>query len=174
MKQYPTTREELAQTFALRGYKRGAEIGVHRAAYSTHLMRTISGLELFCVDPWVPYFETTVEKMFANYAKALRNLRPWPKAVIWKTTSLEASIEVANGSLDFVYIDGQHDFDNVMLDIILWAPKVRKGGIVSGHDYNVNKFFAVLEAVSYYRTHHEGIEVHCTQDHPASFWWEVP
>jgi hypothetical protein len=37
-----------------------------------------------------------------------------------------------------VYIDGDHSYDFVMLDMILWGRKVRKGGIVSGHDYYYN------------------------------------
>ncbi len=38
-------------------------------------------------------------------------------------------------SLDFVFIDGNHDFEYVVEDICKWTKKVRKGGIVSGHDY---------------------------------------
>ena len=40
-----------------------------------------------------------------------------------------------DGSLDFVYIDGNHYFEYVVQDIAFWSKKVRKGGIVSGHDY---------------------------------------
>jgi hypothetical protein len=43
--------------------------------------------------------------------------------------------DVTNGSLDFVYIDGNHRFEQVVADLAAWAPKVRPGGIVAGHDY---------------------------------------
>jgi hypothetical protein len=37
--------------------------------------------------------------------------------------------------LDFVYIDGNHIFKNVAEDLWEWSRKVRKGGIVAGHEY---------------------------------------
>ena len=41
----------------------------------------------------------------------------------------------ADESLDFVYIDAAHDYKSVKDDIGEWDKKVRKGGIVAGHDY---------------------------------------
>lgn len=38
-------------------------------------------------------------------------------------------------SLDFVFIDANHEFKEVACDISEWSKKVRKGGIVAGHDY---------------------------------------
>ena len=38
-------------------------------------------------------------------------------------------------SLDFVFIDGNHEFQQATNDIAEWSKKVRKGGIVSGHDF---------------------------------------
>ena len=48
---------------------------------------------------------------------------------------MDATADFADGSLDFVYIDGAHDFKNVACDICEWSKKVRVGGIVFGHDY---------------------------------------
>ncbi|GAI15065.1 unnamed protein product [marine sediment metagenome] len=42
---------------------------------------------------------------------------------------------IANNSLDFVYIDGSHTYESVAEDIILYYPKLKKGGLLSGHDY---------------------------------------
>jgi predicted O-methyltransferase YrrM len=39
--------------------------------------------------------------------------------------------------LDFVYIDGLHDFKSVIDDIAAWYPLVRKGGVVGGHDFTI-------------------------------------
>lgn len=38
-------------------------------------------------------------------------------------------------SLDFAYIDAQHHFEAIREDIELWYPKIRRGGILSGHDF---------------------------------------
>jgi len=37
--------------------------------------------------------------------------------------------------LDFVYIDGHHGFKYVAEDICEWSKKVRKGGVIAGHDF---------------------------------------
>jgi predicted O-methyltransferase YrrM len=39
------------------------------------------------------------------------------------------------GSFDFVYIDARHDYASALEDIRDWWPKVRRGGILAGHDY---------------------------------------
>jgi hypothetical protein len=41
----------------------------------------------------------------------------------------------AEGSLDFVFIDGDHSYEGVRQDITNWLPKVRRGGTLAGHDY---------------------------------------
>lgn len=38
--------------------------------------------------------------------------------------------------LDFLFIDGSHDYDDVKADYILYSPLVRKGGIIAFHDIN--------------------------------------
>lgn len=38
------------------------------------------------------------------------------------------------GTLDFCYIDGAHDYESVCADIKAWAPTVRRGGVLAGHD----------------------------------------
>ena len=46
-----------------------------------------------------------------------------------------ASTLFADESLDFVYIDADHREEFVRKDIELWFPKLKKGGVISGHDY---------------------------------------
>jgi len=49
--------------------------------------------------------------------------------------SVTASKQFDNESLDFVYIDANHTYDAIKQDIDVWTPKVKKGGIIGGHDY---------------------------------------
>ena len=48
---------------------------------------------------------------------------------------MEAIKDFKPESLDFVYIDANHSYKNMKDDIEGWSKIVRKGGIVSGHDY---------------------------------------
>lgn len=49
--------------------------------------------------------------------------------------SVEAAKTYKDNSLDFVFIDASHDFKSVLEDVHSWFPKVKKGGIIAGHDY---------------------------------------
>lgn len=51
--------------------------------------------------------------------------------------SLEAASLYKDGSIDFVFIDASHDYENVLNDIQAWFSKVKnKTGVISGHDYS--------------------------------------
>ena len=52
-----------------------------------------------------------------------------------RADSIAASVFYANESLDFVFIDAAHDYHSVLADINAWLPKVKIGGIISGHDF---------------------------------------
>lgn len=121
-------RVELAKYFNDLGFKYGAEIGVFTGYFSEILCQAMPGLRLVCVDPW------SWGKYQRHEEEALARLAPY-NTDIMKTTSEEAAPKIKDGSLDFVYIDAAHDYENVKKDIELWTPKVRKGGIVSGDDF---------------------------------------
>jgi hypothetical protein len=169
------TREDLASLFGDLGYQIGAEIGVMEADYSLVLFKNNRHLKkLYCIDSWKGYvdhkYNIPQERMDRAYQKTLERLNGYPVEIIRKN-SVEASKDIPDGSLDFVYIDGGHDFDNVMLDLIHWIPKVRLKGIISGHDYRVARNFQVVEAVEAYRTHHDVQPLYKTGEKHASFLW---
>lgn len=66
-----------------------------------------------------------------------------------RSTSTEASTLYEDNSLDFILIDAAHDYENVLLDLQHWYPKLRTGGIIAGDDLPwegvkqaVDEFFA--------------------------------
>ncbi|SDD85095.1 Methyltransferase domain-containing protein [Sphingomonas sp. YR710] len=52
-----------------------------------------------------------------------------------RMSSRDAAALIDNDSLDFVYIDANHSFSSTSEDLDLWFPKLKIGGIFSGHDY---------------------------------------
>lgn len=174
------TRLDLAALFGELQFKTGAEIGVAGGRYSLILLDANPHLtRLICVDPWQPYGENwrSDAHQEETYQAARAALSGLP-AELWRMTSLEASLRVEDASLDFVFIDGAHDFDNVMLDVILWARKVKRGGIVSGHDYMHFTRSGVVEAVNAYTQWHR-IELNVIGRNPSAenrddrqpCWW---
>jgi len=72
----------------------------------------------------------------AYYEEVKVKLAPYNCEII-KATSMDAVKTFADESLDFVYIDANHNYEFVRDDIREWSKKVRKGGIVCGDDYYV-------------------------------------
>lgn len=67
---------------------------------------------------------------------------------IVKGRSTDAAHHFKNRSIDFVFIDAAHDYDNVTADIAAWLPKVKVGGIMAGHDYDDDYRNGVVKAVN--------------------------
>ena len=157
------TRADLSSLFADRGYTSGAEIGVARGRFAEHLCKTIPSLHLLCVDPWRAYLgnprSQPQARQEACFAEATARLKPFHVTIV-RTMSLDAATDVPDGTLDFVFIDGNHRRDYVLADLHAWSPKVRAGGIVSGDDYYAFKHGGVIEAVEAF-----------TQAQGISSWW---
>jgi hypothetical protein len=60
------------------------------------------------------------------------------------TESVEAASRFESCSLDWVFIDTDHSYESVVRDILAWAPKLRLGGLLSGHDFGSR---GVMDAV---------------------------
>ena len=81
-----------------------------------------------------------------EFLLAKENLRRFKNKVEFiRKKSSEAS-ELIPKDLDFIYIDGNHTYDFVKKDIQLYYPKVRKNGVIGGHDFAVD-FLGICKAV---------------------------
>jgi len=152
-KRPPTVRKDLYELFAQLGYAYGAEIGVARGKNAKVMLETIPNLRLELVDPWAAYKSNTDDKMEAVYQEARGRLNEY--SVSWNRKKSDDGAKLfADRIFDFVYIDGLHDFNNVVKDVINWEAKVRPGGIVSGHDYFFTGRQGVVHAVDAYTQAH--------------------
>ena len=135
-------RKTLAEFFGAVGFENGAEIGVEQGAFSKTLCQNIPNLHLYCVDPWKHYNgyrdHVNQEKLDGFFLTTQKRLAPYDVTII-RAFSTAASLKVPDKSLDFVYIDANHDFYHVAEDLHTWIPKVRSGGVISGHDYVITK-----------------------------------
>lgn len=131
-------RNLLAELFAEMGYGVGAEIGVEQGLYSKVLLEKNPGSKLILVDPWLAYDgyrEHVSQEKLDGFLQITKDRLDGMNYEIKRGYSVDIAKEVVNESLDFVYIDGNHEFSHVVADICAWYPKVRRGGIVAGHDF---------------------------------------
>jgi len=120
------------------GFKTGVEIGVFRGEYSAKLMHYIPGLKLYAIDPWTAYpgYSIDSKRVAEAYDLAVANTSHYSGCTLIRDYSENAVKGFTNNSLDFVYVDGNHSFENTVWDIAQWSRKVRPGGIVAGHDFD--------------------------------------
>lgn len=175
-------RSNLATLFAELEFKRGAEIGVEEGLYSEELCRRNPGLELCCVDAWTMYpgYRENFGKarIDAYYRTAVKRLANYNCCIV-RDFSMDAVKQVELASLDFVYIDANHEYRAVVDDIAEWGARVRPGGIVAGHDYFRHDpdrpTLHVIEAVTGYASAYKIAPWFVLAGaHPPSWCWVKP
>ncbi len=149
----------------------GAEIGVLMGRTSAAILGNMPEVFLHMVDSWEPHGQesdyvksgdptATMDKEQHDKAKgdAIKNTDAWSdRRKICHETSASAASQISDNSLDFVFIDADHSYSGVLADLKLWWPKVKGGGIVSGHDWENAKFpgFKVKEALAKFANDNE-------------------
>jgi predicted O-methyltransferase YrrM len=148
----------------------GSWKGRSSAFMSVEIANSGKDIEFYCVDIWeekinlefnyhdlffpvyLPDNPIGLETPYEIYDIFKFNMKPLERYHIpIKMTSLEAAKKFKDKSLDFVFIDASHEYEDVKDDILAWIPKVKPGGIISGDDYYVNfggSFPGVYQAVN--------------------------
>lgn len=175
-------RETFPEFLKSIGCRTGAEIGVHRGAYTRMFAEQLTGT-FYAIDPWVCWpenvcsggayrmksFPGSIEKTEMARQAAENRLEKYNHVKILRQTSVQASITIPDDSLDMVYIDGNHKYPYVIIDLWSYWPKLRDGGIMSGHDHN---FSSVTKAVNEFVTEAKIPYWYVMEkERPTSFFW---
>jgi len=123
------------------GLKIGAEIGVDKAEYTEQLLANSQLQKIYCIDSWMDDFGSDYRpgeydpNGLNRMEEARKRLSRFEgRYEMIRATSTEAVLKIPDGSLDFCYIDGDHSLE-MLFDLYAYYPKIRVGGICSGHDY---------------------------------------
>ena len=126
----------------------GAELGVHEGVTYRHLLASCPELTLYGVDMW------THKPIFNEWYNQLKqDFKGNPRSIILKESTFTAHKHIDDGTLDFVFIDADHQYNSVKRDITNWLPKIKPNGYICGHD--INQIWvqqAVKETIEEYET----------------------
>merc|ERR1740129_706130 len=122
-----------------------AEVGVWTAELSAELLARFAGLRMLLVDPYHlrvggPPGGASGEQGYSVSAldSGVERTQPFrSRATFVVQGSTEAARWVAPGSLDLVFVDGDHSLEGASVDIRAWWPALRPGGVLAGHDYTL-------------------------------------
>lgn len=126
-----------------------AEIGVWKGNFCKHMLENCPNIKkYYLIDPWrhldswnKPFNveNDRFRKIFLQVKKDLEIHND--KIEILRGTTREVINRIPDGSLDLVYIDGDHTEKGIKTDLELSFPKVKSGGIIGGDDFvnNVNQ-----------------------------------
>lgn len=118
------------------------EVGCAYGGFAEMNLRDWQGCDKYImVDPWITqpksvYKERTEGIDYEGYYQScLRLSQRDPRVLLKRMYSKDAAEIVPDNSLDIVYLDGNHAKEFISEDLRLWWPKVKSGGIFSGHDF---------------------------------------
>ena len=123
--------------YQLKGRKNlvGCEIGVAFGYHAHAIFRTLDIQKLYLIDPYNDadgvYPKDTRKSMFRLLKKYMPRIR------FCMCDSDEAVCLIPDSSLDFIYIDGLHSYKQVKKDINNYVKKLKPGGIICGHNFEV-------------------------------------
>lgn len=116
----------------------GVEIGVFRGENSKSILETLNIEKLYLIDPY-----DSKDKYNKIYeAKAKNRLNSYKNKITWIKKMSSDAINNIPDDLDFVYIDGNHEYKYVKKDLEDYYQKLKVGGILAGHDINYSGHLA--------------------------------
>jgi predicted O-methyltransferase YrrM len=134
----------------------GAFLGKSTSFMAVEIAKSKKDIRFDVVDTWQGSIEHQEGAKHARsevadgtlYAQFRRNMKPVAHLLNpIQASSLEAVKRYKDSSLDFVFLDASHTYEDVKADIQAWKPKVKRGGYFGGHDYQTH-FPGVIKAVN--------------------------
>lgn len=120
------------------------EVGVFKADLSASILDNTACRKLYCVDPWRKFDDDVYPDAINSNSQAefdkiykgvVERLAPYgERQAVLRMTSVDAAATFEDESIDFVFIDGNHEYKAVMDDFRAWYPKLKRGGFFCGDD----------------------------------------
>lgn len=134
-------------------YKTVAEVGIGYGLHAKQILKETNIDNLYLIDPMQYYpddaFASDIMKHEPQipgnnfnelYDLICNELNPWNHKYKWfrKPSLTITNDEIADESLDCIFVDGDHSYQAVLNDLRFWWKKVKVGGKMLGDDYWMN------------------------------------
>lgn len=134
----------------------GSWKGTSAVYMGVEIVNSKKDIRFDCVDNWEftdPVYntnQTLIQGKLTAFDEFKKNIEPLSNIIRYhKMSTVDAAKLYEDESIDFVFIDAGHLYENVMEDLINWYPKVKYGGVIAGHDYTPS-FPGLMKAVNEY------------------------
>jgi predicted O-methyltransferase YrrM len=139
---FPNLYKQIVEKFSDNSHfvEIGTWLGKSASYMAVEIANSGKNIKFDCIDTWSGseehknYTEIVTDSLYKNFLKNIEPVKKFINPI--RTDSLKGAELYDNNSLDFVFIDASHDYENVKKDINAWYPKVKSGGILAGHDYH--------------------------------------
>jgi hypothetical protein len=127
-----------------------AEIGVYKGDFS-ELILECRPKQLHLIDPWkfepgptyagswyggeIGKNQTRMDTIYESVQSRFRSAIGKGTVQVHRSASTACCSEFLDGYFDWIYIDGNHRYEFVKLDLELFRPKVKPRGFIAGDDY---------------------------------------
>jgi hypothetical protein len=127
-----------------------AEIGVAQGSFSAEILKH-NPAKLYLIDCWQQQSQEAYpadsanapqNEMEANYRNVMQYLAPKPNVVVKRAFSFDAAQEFPDKFFEFIFIDAVHTLPMCLADLVAWWPKIKPGGVLTGHDLNIGQIGA--------------------------------
>jgi predicted O-methyltransferase YrrM len=120
----------------------GSWKGKSSAFMAVEIANSSKNIEFYCVDTWNGSSEhkdmEEIDFLYDIFSSNMKPVENYYKSM--RKNSIEAANYFEDDSLDFVFIDASHEYEDVKKDIKAWLPKVKKNGVLAGHDYYIRGY----------------------------------
>lgn len=117
-----------------------AEIGVFKGDFSEAILRVNRPRRLYLIDPWFPGAadlpQLDADATYSSVCERFASEIATGTVVVNREPSATAAGRLADGTFDWIYIDGDHHYAAVRQDLKLYFPKVKPGGYIVCDDYH--------------------------------------
>ena len=166
----------------------GVEVGNYKGGTAVEMCQGLNLHPLYMVDSFEPYegyvgyaghkADPETHGSWADVERTCRNAlnidetnkghKAGSDVVLLKTYSAIAVLDFEDESVDFVFLDANHDYTYVKEDLEIWYPKVKSGGWMMGHDWG---YPGVIQAVTEFM---ESIGLSVMEKSGTDWWWQKP